>query len=140
MSNDFKFRMEDKQIEVLDNADSWGPVSAFMIEHPQDVGCGRPNYLRVTMGYADWLIDALGEEGWVGRLVTEIYKAVPSLIGAKAILCSSCQNIGFVSPMGERVWKAAKFFSTADTSRMLVLDIDAQRVPEEKREEFYSEA
>lgn len=139
MTDDFKFQMEERKYHVLDNPEAWGPVAAFVIDHPYDVGCGRANYMRVTMGYSHRVIQSVGEEGWVGALVTWFYKYLPVLIGAKAVLCTTCHNVGFVSPFHEKIWRAAQFFSNAEVSKMIVLQSDVDRVPYEKREQFFSD-
>jgi hypothetical protein len=140
LTDDFKFQMEERTYEVLDNPEAWGRVAEFVVDHPYDVGCGRPNYIRVTMGYSQRVIQVVGEEGWLGAVATFFYKYFPILIGAKAVLCATCHNVGFISPLHERLWRIAQFFSNAEVSKMIVLQSDVDRVPYEKRDAFFSDS
>lgn len=137
---DLKFEMERRTYAVLDAPEDWGRVAEFVVDHPYEVGCGRPNYMRVTMGYSQRVLNALGEDSWFGKLVISVYKVFPLLIGAKAVLCTTCQNVGFISPLHEKLWRIALFFSNAEVSKMLVLQSDVDRVPYEKRGEFFGDS
>lgn len=140
MTNAFKFQIQEREITMLDNPDSWGLVAAFVVEHPQDEGCARPNYMRVTMGYSHKVMNAVGTDTWFGELVTWIYRMCPILIGSKAILCATCQNIGFVSSFQEKLWRASVFLTNAETTKMLILHSDVGHIPHDKREKLTSDS
>ena len=135
MSDEFEFRMSENEISEVDNSNSWGSVAAFVADHPHVIGCGRPTYVRVTVGYSAKLMAALGEDTTLGKIVTAIYRVFPALIGSKAIMCAQCSNVVFISPFMQWLWL---HLAMDDTVNLLVFHEDTRNIPSERKEEFFS--
>lgn len=141
MSNQFGFQTEDRVSPVVDDPRIWGKVAEFVTQHPQDVGCARPFYVRATVGYSRGCIEVVGrEDTWKERFLTGLYKAIPVLFGAKVVLCGACQNMVFISPWQERVWRFFQSLSPDPDAKMLILDEDAGNVPKDRMKEFSADA
>lgn len=136
--DEFNFQMVDEEPELTGDANDWGNLARFVVQHPTEMGCARPTYVRVTLAYSRRVMAALGEPTLFGRFVTWIYNNLPILIGCRGTMCTQCHGVVIHSSIA--AWLMDFFFSMVneETVRLLVLPCDTHNIPENKREEFYS--
>lgn len=138
MSKDeFEFQIGETEIRTVDDSKSWGLVPEFVVEHARVFGCARPEYMRVTIGYSSRAMEALGTDTPLGQFVTGVYRHLPFLIGSKALMCTKCQNLVFVSKAVGWLWMHLGFLRGSDNVKLLVFEGDACNIPHEKKKEFY---
>jgi hypothetical protein len=127
------FQMEERDSPIVDDPVSWGTLAEFVVEHPSKIGCGRPNYVRATIGYAPSLIQWVGrDDSWKGRLATLLYKLLPILFGGKVLLCSSCHSMVFAHTSHEKIWTFIQSLRMDECGKMLIYHGDIEHIPEDK--------
>jgi hypothetical protein len=111
------------------NPKQWGAISAMMTAHPDT--CGRPRYLRGTIGWQPQLIDALTDsKGSVKAFLAGLYWLFPVLFGPKVIVCVTCNEMEFISPMARKLFMILHKVMPVEEESILFLDEDVQRMGE----------
>ena len=107
----------------------WGPIPAMMTGHPDT--CGRPRYLRGTIGWFPATIDIVTDtEGGIKAFFGFWYWLLPILFGTKVVVCATCSEMEFLSPTARKVFMVLRRIWPVEEETILFLDEDVQRMGE----------
>jgi len=107
----------------------WGPIPAMLTAHPMT--CGRPRYMRGTIGWTPSTVDILTDtKGALKSTLNMLYVLFPALFGAKVVVCMTCNELEFVSPMARKLFHLIRKFIPIEEESVLFLDEDVQRIGE----------